>query len=105
MTRPIVPSPLALAQARAQAARARLSGTIAELQERAKPTSLVHDMAETIKERGTGLALGLVDTAKRKPAHVGAVVTLVGLFLARRRVGDLIRRATGATPPKRGPVL
>ena len=100
---------LAIAQERADAARARLTATIGHLQERARPTSLVHDVTETLKERGTQIAVGLADTAKSKPARTGAVLAAVGLFLARRQVVGLIRRLTTTTPPppsapsKRGP--
>ncbi len=107
MTGPAPVSRLAVAQARAAAARARLSGTIGQLQERARPTSLVHDVTETLKERGTDVVVGLVDTAKARPARTGAVLALVGLFLARHRVAGLVRQATTRTispakPPKRG---
>lgn len=101
---------LAIAQARADAARARLSITIAALQERARPTSLVHDVTATLKGRGTAMALAVVDTAKRKPARTGAIVAVIGLFFARRPLSRLVRRATAtfAGPPhapEKGPRL
>lgn len=99
MSKP-APTRLALAQARAKTARARLSDTIGQLQERARPTSLAQDVAETLKERGSDLALGMVKTAKTRPARTGAVLAIIGLFLARHRVAGLVRGAIGGITPR-----
>ena len=108
MTGRAIGTRLALAQARSEAARTRLSGTISALQRRATPQALAQDLAETLKTRGIDALNGLADTARRKPVHVGLAVTLLGLFLARHRIARLLRRRGPAaararsTPPKKG---
>jgi Protein of unknown function (DUF3618) len=87
---------VAVAQARADAARARLSATIGALQHKASPQTMAQDVADTLKERGKEAVAVAVDTAKRQPVPVGIGVGLLGLFLARGPIAKLIRRATGS---------
>ena len=107
MTGRAIGTRLALAQARSEAARARLSGTISALQRRATPRALAQDMAETLQTRGIIALNGVVETARRRPLAVGLAVTLLSLFLARHRIARLVRRRPAprvipATSPKRG---
>ncbi|WP_353204473.1 hypothetical protein [Sphingomonas sp.] len=99
MTGRAIGTRLALAQARSDAARARLSTTIGALQRRATPQALAQDVAKTLKVRGIDALNGLADTARRKPLHVGLAVTLLGLFLARHQIARLLRRR-GPTPAR-----
>lgn len=94
MSDPTANPRIALAQARAAAARARLSGAIAELQHRAKPQVLAHDIAESLKEKGRQALNGAVDTAKRRPVPVGIGLAMFGLFLARGPIAKALRHAT-----------
>lgn len=87
---------VALAQARADAARARLSTTVSALQHKASPQVMAQDVADTIKERGMEAMAVAVDTAKRQPVPVGVGLGLLGLFLARGPIAKLIRRATAS---------
>lgn len=87
---------VALAQARADAARARLSTTVSALQHKASPQVMAQDVADTIKERGMEAMAVAVDTAKRQPVPVGVGLGLLGLFFARGPIAKLIRRATGS---------
>uniref|UniRef100_UPI0035CA960C DUF3618 domain-containing protein n=1 Tax=uncultured Sphingomonas sp. TaxID=158754 RepID=UPI0035CA960C len=98
MKGPTIGTRLALAQASADAARARLAGTITELQHRASPNVIAHDVAESLKERGMEALTGAVDTAKRRPVPVGIGLTVFGLFLARGPIANAIRHATSAKP-------
>ncbi|MET3762415.1 DUF3618 domain-containing protein [Sphingomonas sp. UYEF23] len=87
---------VALAQARADAARARLSTTVSALQHKASPQVMAQDVADTIKERGMEAMAVAVDTAKRQPVPVGVGLGLLGLFLARGQIAKLIRRTTAS---------
>jgi hypothetical protein len=87
---------VALAQARADAARARLSTTVSALQHKASPQVMAQDVADTIKERGMEAMAVAVDTAKRQPVPVGVGLGLLGLFLARGPIVKLLRRATAS---------
>ena len=106
MTGRAIGTRLALAQARADAARARLSDTLGTLQHRASPQVFAHDVAETLKERGRDAVLQLADTAKRRPARFGIALVIVGLFLSRRQITRLLWRKPGSTTsvkiPKQG---
>ena len=107
MTGRAIGTRLALAQARSEAARARLSGTIGALQRRATPRALAQDVADTLQVRGLAALNGVAETARRKPLAVGVVATLLGLFLARHRIARLLRRRdpardTHSPSPKRG---
>ena len=104
MTGRAIGTRLARAQARSEAARARLSGTIGALQRRATPRALAQDVAETLQARGLAALNDAAETARRKPLATGLVITMVSLFLARHRILRLLRRR-GAAPspsPKRG---
>lgn len=84
--------PVVAARARADAARARLSGTLGQLQHRASPQVLAQDVAATLKERGVDALTGLADTARRRPVAAGVAVAAIGLFLVRGQVFGLLRR-------------
>lgn len=94
MSAPKISTRLVLAQARADAARARLSETIGELQHRTNPKVIAHDVTESLKERGMEALTGAVDTAKRQPVPVGIALTVFGLFLARGPIANAFRHAT-----------
>ena len=96
MTTPPVDPRIASAQAKAVAARARLSNTIGALQHRASPTVIAHDVADSIKEHGREALTGAVDTVKRRPVQVGVGVAVFGLFLARGAIAKALRYATSA---------
>lgn len=89
---------IALAQARADAARARLSRTIGTLQQRARPQVLAHDVAETLKVRGRAALTGAVETARRRPVPVAIGLSVFGLFLARGAIAKAVRHATRSAP-------
>lgn len=85
---------LAEAELRAAAARDRLSGTVAQLQERLDPKLL----AREAKDAGTAAALAGVDHARRNPGVVAGAVGLTGLLLARHRIARLFRRKPRRVP-------
>ncbi|MDR6849798.1 MAG: DUF3618 domain-containing protein [Sphingomonas sp.] len=102
MTGRAIGTRLALAQARAEQARARLSETIGTLQHRASPQALAQDMAESLKARGVEAVLGAVDSARRRPARFGIAVAAIGLLLARGPIARTLRRRAATPLPKTG---
>jgi hypothetical protein len=74
---------VALAQARADAARARLGETFEALQKRANPQTLASDVAEKMKVRGTEALTTAVETARQNPVATGVVGALIGSFFIR----------------------
>ena len=94
---------LAIAQARAEAARSNFGETLGRLQHRASPQVLAQDVAETLKQRGIDALIGMADTAKREPARVGIALALLGLFLGRRQILRVLRRTTAPAPTLKSP--
>ena len=103
MTGRAIGTRLALAQARSEAARARLSGTIGALKSRATPQALAQDVTATLKARGVDALNEIADTARRKPVQLGLALTVVGLFLARHKIIGLLSRPTAPLPPVKSP--
>lgn len=92
MTAPTPAETLATAELRAVAARERLSGTVARLQRRLEPASLVRE----VRAAGTGAAKVGLDRARDHPRAVAGMVGAFALFLARHRLIALVRK----DPPK-----
>ena len=91
---------LAVAQARADAARTDFAATLGKLQHRASPQALAQDAADTLKRRGVDALIEFADAAQRKPARTGLGLLLLGLFLGRRPIFRALRRfATEARSP------
>jgi hypothetical protein len=85
-------SSVAVAQARADAARARLSQTFGALQRRASPQAIATDLAANLKVRGNDAVQGAIVGARENPVAAGIGVVLTGLFLARGPIFRLFRR-------------
>lgn len=79
---------LAIAQAKAHDAKARLDGTLAALREKVDPRTLARNAADGLREQGEAAAAA----ARRNPAIAGAALAMAGLLLARRPVLALFRR-------------
>ena len=82
------------AEADAAAARERLSGTVAAIQERLDPAVL----ADEAKAAGTAATLAAVDGARRNPAAIAGLVGALGLFLARHRITTRWRHRKASKP-------
>ena len=80
------------AEARAAAARQRLTATAGELQERLAPQTLAREAADTLTDAGRKALDTGVETAKANPAATIGGGVLFALFLARRRLWSLVRR-------------
>lgn len=102
MTGRTIGTRLALAQARAEEARARLANTISTLQHRASPQVLAQDMADSLRARGADAVRSAVDGARRRPARVGIALAALGLFLARGLIMRAVRQRASPPPSKTG---
>ncbi|MDX3885444.1 MAG: DUF3618 domain-containing protein [Sphingomonas sp.] len=77
---------IANARARAAAARARLGGTLGEIQARLNPKALAREAWDELREHGEELAAEALAAAKEKPARTAAIAGGVALFLARKPI-------------------
>lgn len=81
-------------------ARARLSGTVAQLQERLDPKVLADDA----RQAGLDAVNAGVDGAKRHPGIVAGAIAAVGLLFARRGIADALRRRRARRPVPASPI-
>jgi Protein of unknown function (DUF3618) len=90
---------LALAEARAAAARERLNRTIGALQAKLDPRLLAREAMDGLTDSGTKALRTSVDTAKTHPEVVAGVGALAIAWLGRHRIASLFRRRNrrGAT--------
>jgi hypothetical protein len=99
------------AERRSAAARARLTGTLHQLQNKLSPKVLARDAATAAATAGQNAAQAGLESARANPAPVAGAVALGGLFLFRKRIARLFRRkkklkvpaqAKAPTNPDRG---
>lgn len=74
------------------AARARVTQTLGDLQERLNPKTLARNAARDLTEAGSVIADKGAHTLKRNPGAVAGATAVAGLFLARHRIAGLFRR-------------
>jgi hypothetical protein len=79
---------VALARARADAAKARLDDSIADLRERVDPRTLARHATDGLREQGEAA----VAVAKRNPGIAAGAAAAAGLLLIRRPVMALFGR-------------
>lgn len=90
---------IAVAEARATAAKLRLTATLAALQARLAPKALAREAAHGLIAKGQDFAQGGLDAAKKHPLPLAGVAAALGLFLARKPIAKLITRSrSDATP-------
>ena len=82
------------AQAASVAARERVTGSMARLQDKLNPKRIARRAVRDVTDAGTSAAEVSVDTARRYPAALIGVAAAAGLFFARHRIARLVRRAT-----------
>lgn len=93
-------SDVAAAQARAEAARQRLTDTVETLQTQLAPERIARRAVSEVSETGTRAAQASVEAARRNPVAVaGAAAVLLATF-NRKRIAALFSR-----PAKRKPLL
>lgn len=86
------PTGLAAALARRSSARARLFGTLEQVQTKLNPISLAQDAVEGV---AANLVRDTVDTVRARPRAVIATATVALLFLARKPLGRLLKNGAG----------
>ena len=94
------PHDVAAAKARAEAARARLFGTLGQVQTRLKPANLAQDAVDSAAQGVASVARKGVDAARARPVAAAGIVGAIGLFLARGWIGNMLSRKdeTSALP-------
>ena len=83
---------LSRARGEADAAKARLMGTVEEVKIRLAPGKLASEAVQTAKNKGIVAADGAVEAVKDRPGLVAGVTTAAALFLARRPLWSAVSR-------------
>jgi hypothetical protein len=83
---------LIAARAQAEAARARLMGTVGELQHRLSPGTIAGNAWDGVKEKTSDVAETAVEAVKARPVAVSAALGAFALFLARSPIKSGISR-------------
>lgn len=89
---------LVLARSRAEAARARLTGTLVDIQARLNPKALAREAMGELKEAAQDLARGGVAELKRHPVTLASGAAAIALLLARGPIRRLIEASRDETP-------
>jgi ElaB/YqjD/DUF883 family membrane-anchored ribosome-binding protein len=89
---------LIAARAQADAARARLMGTVGELQHRLSPGTIAGNAWDGVKEKTTDVAETAVEAVKARPVAVSAALGAFALFLARSPIKSGISRLFAHAP-------
>ena len=90
---------VALAEAEAGAARARMNATLATLQARIAPKALAQEAAQGLLDKGQAVADTGMAVARRNPIAVAGAIAAAGLLLARKPIARLFTRGDDATSP------
>lgn len=90
---------VAVALAEAEAAKARLFGTLGRMQTRLKPANLAQDAVESAANGVAGVARKGVAVVRSRPLAAAGIAGLVGLVLARGWIG---KRIAGGDETQRG---
>lgn len=101
------PQHVAEAEARIGDARAKLLGTLAEIHQRLRPSTLAQDALESAAAGVASVARKSADAVRKRPVALAAVAGGIGLVMARGWIGAIVKGdATPAEPdslkPKRG---
>lgn len=83
---------IAAAEARAAAARHRLTSTVGEIQDRLAPEALAKGAVDTLADAGRKAIDTGVETARANPATVIGGTALLAAFFARKQLWSLVRR-------------
>jgi ElaB/YqjD/DUF883 family membrane-anchored ribosome-binding protein len=89
---------LAVAKLRAEVARARLAGTLVDIQARLKPKALVREAMQEMKEAAQEVARDGLDSLKRHPLTLAGATAALGLLFARGPLRHVIDAYMDETP-------
>jgi len=96
------PEHVAEAEARIKAARARMLGTLGEVQQRLSPSSLAQDAVESATQSVAAAVRKGTDAVRSRPLAVAGAAGAIGLVLARGWIADIFkgrkRDETAAAP-------
>jgi ElaB/YqjD/DUF883 family membrane-anchored ribosome-binding protein len=93
------PEHVALAEARIKASRARLLGTIGEVQQRLSPSSLAQDAVESATQSVAAAVRKGTDAVRSRPLAVAGAAGAIGLVLARGWIADIFKRKKAEETP------
>ena len=85
----------ARARGEAEAAKARLMGTVDELKARLAPGKLTSDAVQAAKDKSIVVADNTVTAVKEKPFVAAGIATAAALFIARRPLFSAVGRWFG----------
>ncbi|WP_448664393.1 DUF3618 domain-containing protein [Sphingomonas sp. CJ20] len=83
---------VSVAEARVQAARARLLATVGAVQDKLHPSNLAQDAMENAAQGVASAARKGAEIARTRPVAVAAIAGTIGLVLARGWIGDIFKR-------------
>jgi len=92
------PEHVAAAEARIAEARERLLGTLGELQQRLRPSTLAQDAVESAAAGIASVARNGANAVRKRPFALAAVAGTIGLVMARGWIGAIVKG--DATPAK-----
>lgn len=87
------PRHVAEAEARIGEARSRLLGTLGEIQQRLRPSTIAQDAVESAAHGVATVARRGADAVRKRPLALAAVAGTIGLFMARGVIGDILKGA------------
>jgi hypothetical protein len=109
------PEQVALARLEVERAHKKLSATLGTLQEKLRPTTLVNNAWDGVRDKSGELADDALQAVKDRPVAVSGVVAAIALFVAREPLWRLVstllpagnekKRARKSRPPKTNPEL
>ncbi|KQM65078.1 hypothetical protein ASE75_08520 [Sphingomonas sp. Leaf17] len=85
-------TPLALAEAEALAARARLAATLETLQSRLDPKAMAKKATQDVVDASEKAARVGAEAVKDNPGKAAGVAAAIGLFLVRKPLLSMLRR-------------
>lgn len=86
------PEHVARAEARIKESRARLLGTLGEVQQRLSPSSLAQDAVDSATASVAAAVRKGTDAVRSRPLAVAGAAGAIGLVLARGWIADIFKR-------------
>jgi ElaB/YqjD/DUF883 family membrane-anchored ribosome-binding protein len=96
------PPDITIAEARVRLARARLFGTIGEVQDRLKPSNLAQDAVESAAQGVASVARKGAEAVRARPFAAAAITGAIGLVMARGWIGDILGKRHETRDPATG---
>lgn len=90
------------ARARIDAARARLFGTLGQVQERLSPSNLAQDAVETAAHSVATVARKGAEAVRNRPLAAAGFAATVGLVMARGWISDILGKRHETRDPATG---